>query len=202
MAVEVRECNRNAKRTKKLIEDAFYKLMEEKPCFKITVKELTEMADINRSTFYLHYLDIPDLIEHLEDDICNDLYQALNNITRKEYVVGKHPFHVIVFKTLKEHETGCKMLLGYNGDIRFMRKMIACTEEAMYAGWSENFGRNIPKELPMYASYVSNGIIGMFMKNLLNEQKWTPEEMGHVAGEVTNWLDEGLIVREARKKIR
>ena len=51
-------CNRNARRTRALVEGAFLELMKEKPYTKISVREITEKADINRSTFYLHYQDI------------------------------------------------------------------------------------------------------------------------------------------------
>ena len=58
-------CNRNARRTRALVEGAFLELMKEKPYTKISVREITEKADINRSTFYLHYQDIYDLLGYI-----------------------------------------------------------------------------------------------------------------------------------------
>lgn len=43
-------------------------LMLEKAVGKISVKELTQKADVNRSTFYLHYLDIYDMLEQMENE--------------------------------------------------------------------------------------------------------------------------------------
>lgn len=43
-------------------------LMLEKEVGKISVKELTQKADVNRSTFYLHYLDIYDMLEQMENE--------------------------------------------------------------------------------------------------------------------------------------
>ena len=37
------------------MDEAFLKLLEKKDYAYITVKELCEMAGVNRSTFYLHY---------------------------------------------------------------------------------------------------------------------------------------------------
>lgn len=42
--------------------------MLEKAVGKISVKELTQKADVNRSTFYLHYLDIYDMLEQMENE--------------------------------------------------------------------------------------------------------------------------------------
>lgn len=52
------------KRTRAAIQAAFEKLAMTKNVDKITVKELTELAQINRKTFYLHY----ENIEALYDD--------------------------------------------------------------------------------------------------------------------------------------
>ena len=54
--------------TKKVIVEAFLSLLREKPLSKITVKEVCEIADINRSTFYKYYLDCFDLVEQLEQE--------------------------------------------------------------------------------------------------------------------------------------
>ena len=48
-------------KTVESIENALFELLRSKPIEKITVAELTRVARINKSTFYLHYLDIPDL---------------------------------------------------------------------------------------------------------------------------------------------
>lgn len=49
--------------TKKAIIEAFWKLLEEKPYNKITVKEIVDSCQVNRNTFYYHFHDIPDVLE-------------------------------------------------------------------------------------------------------------------------------------------
>ena len=41
-----------------MIQNIFLELLKEKPVAKITVKEICERAEINRSTFYKHYQDV------------------------------------------------------------------------------------------------------------------------------------------------
>lgn len=60
--------DRRIKRTKMLLQNALVDLMLEKAAGKISVKELTQKADVNRSTFYLHYLDIYDMLEQMENE--------------------------------------------------------------------------------------------------------------------------------------
>ena len=56
---------RSAIRSRKLINDALADLLTEKPLDKITVTDVVSRADINRGTFYAHYQDIPDVVDHL-----------------------------------------------------------------------------------------------------------------------------------------
>ena len=43
------------KKTKRAIQKTFIDLLREKPIEKITVKEIAERAEINKTTFYSHY---------------------------------------------------------------------------------------------------------------------------------------------------
>lgn len=60
------------KRTRKRIADAFIRLRAKQPLDKITVTELAKLAEINKATFYLHYKDIYDLADHLENEILDE----------------------------------------------------------------------------------------------------------------------------------
>ena len=51
----------------KKIVDAFMTLYADKSIEKINIKMITDLAGLNRGTFYLHYLDIYDLLEKVEN---------------------------------------------------------------------------------------------------------------------------------------
>lgn len=74
-------------RTRKSIINAFIELRTSKPLEKITVKELSDLAFINKATFYTHYKDIYDLAEQLENEA---IASVLNDIPHPEYLVT-HP---------------------------------------------------------------------------------------------------------------
>ena len=56
-------------KTQNAIHEAFYELRKKLPLEKIRVNELCQMAQINKSTFYRHYLDVYDLSNALENEI-------------------------------------------------------------------------------------------------------------------------------------
>ena len=58
------------KRTKELLTDTFWELLEEKAYSKITVNDIVSRCDVNRNTFYYHFQDIYDLLDWtLQEDI-------------------------------------------------------------------------------------------------------------------------------------
>ncbi len=62
--------SRRTQMTKRLIRTALVELMEEKTLERITIKELCERADVNRTTFYLHYSDQRSVLNDLKEEVC------------------------------------------------------------------------------------------------------------------------------------
>ena len=57
-----------ARKTEKAIATALKKLLATKPLSKITISDIANECGINRMTFYYHYRDVYDLIDHIFDD--------------------------------------------------------------------------------------------------------------------------------------
>ncbi len=68
-------------RTKRSIINAFLAMRSERPIEKITVRELSERAEIHKATFYLHYHDIYELSEQLEEEVIGDILNGLSDPT-------------------------------------------------------------------------------------------------------------------------
>ncbi|MBQ8412836.1 MAG: TetR/AcrR family transcriptional regulator [Lachnospiraceae bacterium] len=67
-------------KTRQNLFNAFLKLRSEQPLEKITIKELTDTAGISKQTFYLHYKDIFDLADSIENELVTDICSVLNDI--------------------------------------------------------------------------------------------------------------------------
>lgn len=67
------------KKTRNGIINAFLQLRSKKPLERITVKELADLAEINKATFYLHYKDIYDLSERLENELFESVFNSIGH---------------------------------------------------------------------------------------------------------------------------
>lgn len=70
--------DRRTIKTQRLIKNIFLTLLKEKPISKITVSEITKLADIGRGTFYTHYTDIYDLRSKIFLDIKKDVIEVFD----------------------------------------------------------------------------------------------------------------------------
>lgn len=153
--------------TKMVIVQSFVKLLKEKSINKITVKEICAMSEINRATFYKHYLDVYDLLDKIEEQFLKELNGVLNsreNNTLKDTLT----FIMVSFKAEKEMYSA---ITSQNGDPAFPKKIF----DACY-----HFVRpqaTVPKHLTeaqkewmyCFTAYGCNGILTKWISNGMKE---------------------------------
>lgn len=99
--------------TRMRIKDAFLACLAEKPVSKVTVKEICDMAEINRATFYKHYTDPFDLLEKLEDEALAWLEKAIEEDKFQQGVL------LTVLRRLSDTGNPYAALTSANGDPGF-----------------------------------------------------------------------------------
>jgi AcrR family transcriptional regulator len=71
--------NTRYKNTETMIKKVFLEQLEIKDIRYITIREICENANINRSTFYEHYQDIYDLLDKIEDKLSKELIKKFED---------------------------------------------------------------------------------------------------------------------------
>ncbi len=78
--------NQRTRLTKRLLREGLLELLKEKPVEYITVKELCEYAELNRSTFYAYYTDVPALYQEMGGELANALLEHIHAINQSSSV--------------------------------------------------------------------------------------------------------------------
>jgi AcrR family transcriptional regulator len=166
--------DRRVKRTKKLLRDSLFTLLQEKSINEITVTELTEIADINRATFYFYYTDIMDML----DQIQNEAYELFEDVLvgTEDHIDSMETFakyieNILIF--CKENPTIARFVITreYNNNkvLKKIKKLLA--KKVPVA--KENYSQDDPRR------FILN-----FALNALT-------------GTVVDWMDDGMIVPPA-----
>ncbi|MDN6292890.1 MAG: TetR/AcrR family transcriptional regulator, partial [Tetragenococcus halophilus] len=108
--------------TKNKIKQALVQLLNKKNLEEITVSDITRHSQINRGTFYLHYLDKYDLIEKLEEDILTNIQQIFDQPVEKGEENPLIPDRLILnaLYYVKDDLAFIKALVEENGDPKFV----------------------------------------------------------------------------------
>ncbi|MDU7240355.1 TetR/AcrR family transcriptional regulator [Clostridium sp.] len=169
--------DRRIRKTKNALKDGLIELMLEKNINDISVRELTEKVDLNRGTFYLHYKDIFDLLESIEDD----LFKEFNKIMDSHYSdnLDPRPLPLLedIFIFLKNNAAMTAILLGRNGDIAFVNKIKDIIREKCLTTWSIIFNSSKTDTFDYFYTYILSGCIGLFEAWLNKGLKESPYDM-------------------------
>lgn len=112
--------DRRIKMTKKILKESFLEMLKTHDIYHISIRELCENADINRSTFYKHYNTQYDLLNDMENDILNQLEERLAGAEMPDI---KRMISLIRF--IEENIELCRILMNFNVDPEFPQKLFS-----------------------------------------------------------------------------
>lgn len=113
--------------TQAVIQEAFRKLLREKPLAKITVKEVCDLAEINRGTFYKHYLDCYDLMDKLQEEAIGNFERLLDSIEAS----GIQCVIVSILEALSGDDGLFALFQSQGRSDSFLHKLVGCCYRCM-----------------------------------------------------------------------
>jgi AcrR family transcriptional regulator len=178
------------RRTRKMLQDALIALTVEKGFAAVTVRDITERAMVNRSTFYRHYLDKYGLLEQLIEELAalvasSDAHMEVEE--RENPGVRTVPVGLVRLLThIQEHADFYRVMLGANGDTRFIQWFRSIIEDRFRYIMNRGGVTFDPKGPPleMRLSFISCGDIGAILWWLETAPERTPEGMALMISEI------------------
>lgn len=180
--------DRRVRRTKTLLIQGLIQLMETKDVKDISVKELADLADINRGTFYLHYSDVYDMLSQIEDRLFTEFYEIIDRTLTPDSVRSSPRTTLFeIFAFLERHRDITRVMTGPHGDLTFVNRMKNLVKEHLDSIWAEAkaSGNNRYAE-----AFVVSGCVGVFETWLRDPLPPPPETMAQICGRL---LEKGIL---------
>lgn len=171
--------DRRIRKTKAQLRRGLAKLLKEKTIKEITVKELVEEVDINRSTFYLHYTDIYDLLEQTENDLKNEILEIVNNDQRLR-MEETMPYITELFVFIADNREIASALLGPHGDVAFMRQIEQIILSHCMKYLKPYLEQLDERTLESVNGFCIAGCIGLIISWMKHDFEDTPESMARM----------------------
>ena len=166
---------RSALRSKRLLREAFTDLLKEKEDNRITVTEVVERADLNRSTFYAHYTGIEDMIKELTDEVTDSLMTVLQSAFAGDFFHHPKPTLELLGSHLQQNREMYRSLsLAKQADsfIEDLRRVL--TERIL-----KELESPLDPERTGLIAFVSGGVVALY-------RAWLDGKCGDVEVEVIN----------------
>ena len=158
-----RKADRRIEFTQSLIRDTLFELMETTPVEKITVSRLCEEACINRSTFYLHYKDIQDVIEQITQNYYSEVTELVSKtLLSQKDSIAQINLSNFVFGT----EYGIKILR--HPEVFIFGEQHKQIDQSNIDYLVETTTLSA-KEASYFYSFITYGLMGMTKQMLLND---------------------------------
>ena len=145
------KANQRVRLTKRLLRESLIKLLGKQTIYDITVSQLCEDAEINRSTFYKYYGSPFDLLADMEKDLLDFLSNAIT-----EHAVNPVRIIETACEYMESHLEFGRLIINNNADPLFPQKLFsqAAVKEAALAKYG---GRKDPAELEYLFNFITYG---------------------------------------------
>ena len=177
MAVE----DRRIRKTRTQLRQALAELILEKDLGEITVKELTERADVNRGTFYAHYQDLQDMVEQVEGELFQEFSVVLDGHEAAELRWDLTPILRDVFCFVKKNRSFCRALMTTPMGEDFFRRLSSTIYQKCLLEWEGLYRLGDMSGPNNCLEFVVAGTVGLVRAWALRDFREPPEEMAALA---------------------
>lgn len=168
--------DRRVKYTKSALKQALIFFLREKPIARITIKEICEKADVNRTTFYAHYSDQFDQLMQIEREFIEGI-----NVYLADFEVKHDESDIVrrvgmIFEYVLANAELCRVLLGGNGNIDFQESLIEIIGGYVTGVWRESLIADDDTARAMFR-FIATGCIGLVSAWLADPSPMPPDAM-------------------------
>jgi AcrR family transcriptional regulator len=114
--------NQRVRLSKQLLRQSLIKLLGEKSIHKISVREICDLAQVNRSTFYKYYGSQYDLFHDMEDEILEHVNRYLHDEPAAMTGDLSQITNLVAF--IGENAEMCRIIINHNIDPKFPEALV------------------------------------------------------------------------------
>ncbi len=173
--------DRRIAKSKKAIQTAFREMLFDVGFDAITVKDMTERADISRKTFYLHYVDKYDLMNEIVDGMIKELAELCERKKALGFVEGT----VLWFQYFEEHKPFFAVLFATDSTIAFRYRLLDFILEQLDIKLE---GVPVDKNTEVLRKFTAMAVLGVVESYVLDQFHVELEDIATQVGELLEMI--------------
>jgi AcrR family transcriptional regulator len=171
--------DRRVRRTQRLLAEALIALTLEKGYEAVTIRDITERADIGYATFFRHYRDKDALLAEALEVVLAELIGLLNLPADGADPAG---MGTLLFRYVQDHAEICRALLGSRGATSFLPRILDAGAREVLREHTAAPGSPVPVEVA--AHHLVAATLALIQWWLEHDMSYSPERMGVIYREL------------------
>ena len=181
------QIDRRVRRTRQALQDALISLILEKGYDTVTIEEITDRADLGRTTFYLHFRDKEELLLQAVESIVEDFIEKhimdLERELTPELTAESLRINLderilfYVFEHARENADLYKVMLRGEGSSKTTERMRLLISEEAIKRLQHHPAVELKVPLNFFGAYFAGALIEVVTWWLENDQPYTVEDM-------------------------
>ncbi|MCR5461390.1 MAG: TetR/AcrR family transcriptional regulator [Acetatifactor sp.] len=168
--MEKRE-DRRVAMTKRMLKDALTDMLRKTDIYHVSIRELCQKADVNRTTFYKYYGSQFDLLSDMEKDLLDFLSKTIT-----EHAANTEKIVQTACEYLQEHLEFVRLIINNNVDPMFPQKLFSL--DVMRKATLHKFSGSLDEDTLEYLfNYITYGAYRIICMWLNKEQRESPEQI-------------------------
>lgn len=168
-------------KTQKAIRKSFASLLMEKDINNITIKEISERAEINRKTFYNYYKDLYELVNDIETTMIKEFQDAIKNVEFWHLRVKPQELFEALNNVISKDIEFYSYLIRSSNHTNLQDKFALALYDSLY---SKVNLYNFPSDsISMVVSFASFGILAIY-NDWFKKKNCTLDELAHKATDI------------------
>lgn len=183
------------RKTKQLIQNTFMEILQSKAFDSITVGDIAKTANINRGTFYLHFLDKYDLLDQIEHQLFEDIGAHIDELQSSyspihTFEKGQEELAATLFRSIKVHAPLLKVFLSDRGRAGFHLRFREAFTKKVRVNLENNEILNDTIKVPIeyFLSFITSAFLGLVEQWVQDDLDKTPEEMTEVYIDIISFI--------------
>lgn len=177
--------NQRIRLSRRMLRDSLIKLLHEKSIHKISIREICDLAEINRTTFYKYYGSQYDLFKEMEDELLKQIDADLKDCSGAMDNDLQRLTNIMAY--IEKNIELCRLLLNNNIDPMFPEKLIHTPQinSLLSLYLTENYTAD---EMNYIFCFVVNGGFNIIKRWVNKEQRERPEEVAALISNIIRKL--------------
>lgn len=186
------KCDRRVIKTKRSIRNAFIKLLTEKSMNDISVKDIADLADVDRKTIYNYYSGVYKIMEEIEAELIDSFMRVTDYLNYENLVNDPYRVFETLTSVINDNLELYGQLMKIDSNSQIVKKIKDYLNEKIKSSIANGPIGDV-RRAEFLSEYITTGLIAMYQSWFNSDRSYSLEKLSSDASAIVLTGMHGLL---------